>query len=101
MCLGGAYFEESERVGKESDVSSLVRIEGGIRICLALIWHQYLCPCFLSLSCHSLPSLDNVFLDYVIGLTTRSVPYPSATLSPPYVSPFLPCLWPASLPLLL
>ncbi len=71
--------------GKESDVSGLVRIEGGIRICLALIWHQYLCPrlCFLSLSCHSLPALDNVSLDYVIGLSARSTPHLSATLPVP------------------
>lgn len=83
--------------GKESDVSGLVRIEGGIRICLALIWHQYLCPhlCFLSLSCHSLLALDNVSLDYVIGLTTWSTPHPSATLPLQWVSPFLPCIWPA------
>lgn len=75
------YFEESrrERVrGKKraSDVSGLVRIEGGIRICLALIWHRYLCPrrCFLSLSCHSLSTLDNVSLDYEIGRSARSLP---------------------------
>lgn len=100
VCVSWWSLLSRVRVGKESDVSGLVRIEGDIRICLALIWHQYLCPCpcFLSLSCHSLSSLDNVFLDYVIGLTTLSTPHPSATLPPPFLSPFLPCLWPASIP---
>lgn len=70
-------------------MSGLVRTEGGAGMRSALMWHQYLCPrlCFLSLGCHALPMVDNVSLDYVIGLSTRSPP------TTPH-----PRLWPRSAP---
>lgn len=74
-------------------MSGLVRTEGGGGIRSALMWHQYLCPrlCFLSLGCHALPIVDNVSLDYVIGLGARRAPPPP----PPTVSgPDLPLLFP-------
>lgn len=36
-------------------VSDLVRIQTGVGICLALIWHQYLCPHLCSLSVRAIP----------------------------------------------
>lgn len=77
-------------------MSGLVRTQGGVGMRSALMWHQYLCPClcFLSLGCHALPMVDNVFLDYVIGLGALR---PPTTPPPP---PFVAQICPSSSPIM-
>lgn len=77
-------------------MSGLVRTEGGGGIRSALMWHQYLCPrlCFLSLGCHALPIVDNVSLDYVIGLGARRAP------PHPHPPPSLAQICPSSSPIM-
>lgn len=83
-------FEESGGDGRrERGVSGRVRTQGGGGIRSALMWHQYPCPrlCFLSLGCRAFPILDNVSVDYVIGLGAQRPPHHN-------FGPDLPLLFP-------
>lgn len=47
---------------RSGKVSDLVRIQTGARICLALIWHQYLSPHLCSLSVRAIPGPVSLWL---------------------------------------
>ncbi len=53
-CRSLAVGEGEERLLWRK-VSDWVSIQTGVGICLALIWHQYLCPHLCSLSVHAIP----------------------------------------------